>query len=88
MYKRPPKTPATWETRLAGKIMYSLEKYRRELPEPEEEEEEMDRTESHLDTSRTAEESAIRVCHCALKLFFLTLSGSTLTARSDADETA
>jgi hypothetical protein len=64
--------------------MYSLEKYRRELQEPEEkkEEEEMDGTKSHLDTSRTAEESTIRVCHCALKLFFLTLLGALAIIRA------
>ena len=37
----------------------------------------MDGTESHLDTSRTPEESVIRVCHCALKLFFFNITRST-----------
>ena len=55
----------------AGKNYVQLREIQAELPEPkEEEEEEMDGTESHLDTSRTVEESAIRVCHCALKMLF------------------
>ena len=50
----------------AGKNYVQLREIQAELPEPkeEEEEEEMDGTESHLDldTSRAAEDSAIRVC--------------------------